>query len=422
MGIGLSTIGFLLLHFHFLNNRSDMIQFIPLSISLTIIILGLLYLYHYTHQKNCLFLVGLNCLLIIISFMEHIRPAYLFLQTISFFLYIFVIKKETSLEKNKRLCFLLFLYLVFGILKAMTSLDGLVHNYFINHYSSILLLITCVFICCYSVKIMREKQRESRPRISPTKRPSIFTLGMIIICMLLFISLLNPLVEYSYNQSRRFHAYQLETDQLNIQYLITATRNPRSQYFEDTHQPFHVELKNGIKPQMMKLYFNDTLLSAGTFEYNKDNEYLYIENERHPYPSLLLSKQTYTVELDHQKYTAQIQPVELDEYKYYDQDISISRCFIKDNYIYSFPRVIINNPHVILETVEIVDSRYQVVASLDNIHQLQFSADGKTVCLESMNVFQTNQSQKPYMFVITYKDKNQHIRKEYPLTHENPLP
>lgn len=83
MRLGLISLGFLMLY----------LDFLPTSISLTIIILGLIYIYQDSRNKEALYLILTNILLIVLSFLD---TPLLFLV----FKFIYVVTLLFFIEKN----------------------------------------------------------------------------------------------------------------------------------------------------------------------------------------------------------------------------------------------------------------------------------------------------------------------------------
>lgn len=67
MGLSICIIGFLCLHFHFLNMRIAYFEVFPLTVSLPIIILGFLYSYKEFHYEEYLYFIGLTTGLLVLN-------------------------------------------------------------------------------------------------------------------------------------------------------------------------------------------------------------------------------------------------------------------------------------------------------------------------------------------------------------------
>lgn len=413
MGLGLIIWGFMTLHFRFLDNPAN--QFFSLGVSLTFIILGFLYSYQKTHQKEYLYLITLGCMLIGVTFMENVRPLYLCLQTLLFASYLYFIQKQIPDYPYRKSYFIwLVLYVIAGFFKAITSLNGLWYQLDLNQFASYLLLIALIVELRHLWKFKKIIIFENQPQKTPVQRPVYIQLLVILLAIGLIVFTHKSLVQRSFQTSIQTDVYEITSEYVDVSYCLQYYVNYSNGSAGDLVISPYVKLKKDIKPRTLSFQFNQKMISKGTIEYFLNYDYYrYIESDRATF-IYDLTQNVYVI-IDGIKYPATIQEVHLDEYGYQDRDIKISHCLIKNQIVYTYPRIEFYNKDVRIVQMSIINQKTKEVISHLDLGDKHNYKDGISFFYElPTRVSQANNG--PYAFVLLYHDQDNIIKKEYPLT------
>lgn len=417
MGYIISLLGFICLHFHFLNLKIYNIEMFPLPISLSIMILGFLYSYKEFKDKHYLYFVFVSVFLIGITLMEsYVRAIYLIVQTLLFTYYIlWCFKKILSFQIKNYTHVIVGVYCFAGLLKAVCYIEEL-RYIFLRFERNVNIIIIISFLCLIIQAFHYRKFfiAENHVHHQVHKKPISYYFLIIFIAMMCLIVTYNPLTRYIDQKSIDTEIIEFENDFVSIKYYVHMTYN-KTQYIETSrnHEP-KVILKKNIKPQQLKIKNGGpNAIFEGYFDY-KDNQYDFIMTQSFDEEEVISAySYWYTLQLDNNKYPIQQKKVNYKTFSYHDKDIYISQGIILDNQVLVMPRVeFLHQKDVHIKKREIKDAQNQILSSSTSLNCSY--CDGRTIYHE-IPVQTSLQGKGPYTFIITFEDNT---TKEY-LLYEN---
>lgn len=422
MGLGIIIFGFFFLHFHFLNAQIYNIQLFPLSVSLPIIILGLLYAYRDSTKKEYLYFIFPCILLIVLTFMKDVRFPYLILLTLTYLCFVsFMVKQVSNDNQKKTIKICLLIYLISGFFKAATSMHGLFFNYDINQISSLIYPLSMIVLSYHLYKIKKWIHVESRPQVIPSPLPVWSHFLIIVLCITVILSTHTLFVQHSYDQSIQLDVYEFVSEKVKVKYFIEWGIEPMRP--QDSEVTPSIELLGKDRPHEMTILLNENILTKGSFQYDGD-EYKYIEEVRNRYESYFEIIPDCVILMDGNRYEAKVQKVKTNEYGYKDSHVQISHCMIENGRAFVMPRVEFFHQKVIVHKMSIHNAKGQILTQTELDEASMYYNDGTSFLPEFPIDKGPEYDNAPYSCTITYTNQdNQTITKEYLLTeYENHMP
>lgn len=428
MGLGMIIFGFACLHFHFLDAQVYNIEIFPLSISLMILILGFLYGFQKTRKKEYLFMIGLSCIMIGLTFMQDVRVEYLLGQTLLYTFFLLFMKKEVSdYPKSKAYCIWIILYVICGVMKTFT-VPGYFYllgkySYHANEYFSVMLVISVIATLIHLLRIKKLVHVENHPQPIIMRKSVFLSLFTILIAVIVIAFTQYSIIEHAYDVSIQNDVYQISNDQIVIKYLFPFRVDYSNGVMTNTDVSSEIELKTEAKPKYLTIEINNQIISRGYIVYHDDQTYEYQEQESSEYMGFYPLYSNCDITLDDCTYRAKIEKIHLEKYKYEDQEIRISQCLIHDGKVMTIPRIEIFHQKRTIKYIKILDKNRKVLTYQERDPAEQQYHDGVTFYHELPFSEMLYQGEGPYTIIIAYQDQEHIIEKEYPLiSDETSLP
>lgn len=415
MGLSICIIGFLCLHFHFLNMRIAYFEVFPLTVSLPIIILGFLYSYKEFHYEEYLYFIGLTTSLLVLNFMNDMRIGYLILQTLLYGLYLIFIQKQFPIKNQKSFTLWTILYFITGFLRALFTYRGI--HYLINlnilyECVSILSVIAVVITCYYLVKVRQSITIESHPQTIPSHKPLYLQILLIGICIALILFTHHSFTNHIYDQTIHLKTYEFKDDIIKIQYYIDYNIEYKQYIFKGTSPKVDVQLLDNIQHQTLTIYLDHIVLTEGYF--TNQNDYIETNNNLSSLKDPFFAKSCYVI-LDGKAFELEANLVQLKSYSHQNSSIQIQNCLIENNKVYMLPRIEMNQ-NIEIKKVTIYDQHHQELVCQNYDEEDCYYQDGYSFYYEKTPDKESQYGKGPYTIEITFKKDHQFITREYPLS------
>ncbi len=224
MGIGFIIIGFFFLHFHFLHIQVYNLELLTITLSLVAILLGMLYAYRYTRSKVYLIFSFVCFVMALLTLLPGARSLFLLFQTLFYTSYLlYMIKKYPDLSNIRFLKIATFIYFVMGLGKMICFTNHfylIIIGYNIYTLFSIGVCLSALITFWYLWKIRQLTPQESRPHTTPLTIPLYQYIIVLLLSVCFLVMIQQPFVEYIYDQDKQLDVYELENNQVTIQYIL----------------------------------------------------------------------------------------------------------------------------------------------------------------------------------------------------------
>lgn len=419
MGIGIIAVGFLLLHFHFINAQILNVQLYPLYVSLPMIILGLLYSYRATKKKEYLCFVGACVLLIGLMFIDDMRVLFLTFQTLLYVAYLLFIRKEVPNHKHKKIFLIwIIVYTIFGFIRSWTVFGWHIGHEF-NQIASIISIFSVIPLTIYLLRIRKSLSIEERPQIASINISTYIYILIIAISVLGIVLVRQPLTHYTNNQTNQFRIYQLDNEVIEPIYVIDW--QSYDTYEANIIGDFYIT--SDINVDTIELEFNNYAMVSGRLNLINERTYDFSSDVNKQGGWSIGGDPKCKFKLNGQKIPTKMKEINPNEYYYSDSYIKISKCMIYDGDVLVMPRIEFTNKKIQFNSIQILDNNNQIIATKQIENDNQDYSDFINVCPESINSSLKHSDETIYQVRLIYTDQDKTIMKEYPLKlYENHMP
>lgn len=412
VGICITVLGFLFLHFHYFNYVLSTIELFPYSVSLFMIILGLLYIYRYTKRKEYIYVSIISIIMMIMLFFDNynIRSVFLTLQTLMFVIFTLLIRKESPIiNKNKALLVWLGIYTISSIVRAW-SIYGW---QFLNRYNDIAIIISFVSVIVLNLYIMKTRNQfyfEKQPQTTSHNVTSYQYVLMIIMSVGLIIGIYQPFVKYATYNNVDIKYYQLANEKIELGYYLQYNINYSKTTMGVNDFIPTIKLLSDDNIKKISLFINEELVLSGDYQ---DNLFVQTYKKTHA----LDNNDRCIIKLDDTEYPLEVKKVNPKKYGYKGDGISISNAVIENNHMILLPRVALYFQNHSINHVQILDKTNVVIADSNNLKSYIPYQDIHTLYYEIPYTISSPAGEGPYIIRIIY---NAHpttpYYEEYPLT------
>lgn len=364
MRIGLISIGFLMLNLNFL----------PVSISLTIIMLGLIYAYEDKKDNEILYLIIVDILVIMFSFLE-IPLLFLFIKTIYVvYLLLFIEKNVNDEVSRRRLHKTIITYALLHVFNIIP---------FFGFLSIVLFFIT-VSIFRQLLKIRKGELKEDKPQLIMHQIPVAISVIVIVMSMVIIVFSRQYFVDYTYNKASNITVYEVISEKIKIRYFATQTVHYRlTNSWRGGSKPWIV-CDEELKGETLSVVVNGRTVAKGLLEFDGSKN-IYNQQSSFDISSMGLDTQTSCIiKVDENEYKGVIQKVEPSEYGYKDKNIQIDHCYIQEGYALSLPRIQVTGKDKAIRSVTVYDKSDEIIANFVYEDRDHNSSDNKSVYLENI--------------------------------------
>ncbi|MEG0276394.1 MAG: hypothetical protein RR630_05135 [Coprobacillus sp.] len=386
MRLGLISLGFLMLHLNFL----------PISISLTIIVLGLIYIYQDGRKSETLYLILTNILLIILSFLD---TAFLF--TIAKFIYIvtllFFVEKSIVNEQDKKRFHNTIL--IYGMLQLMSFIPAL----------SLLMIIQ--FFVSINIYLQMSHLRkitmvEDRPQIITQPKPIGISIFVVVISIVIIALTRQTFVDYTYNKASQISIYEVVSEEIKIQYFANQRISYRiSNLYRGGRQPV-LWMDDQVSGEKLSVEVDGRIVAEANIEFD-GTHWIYSMISGLSVSDNISDSKSCVIKIDDKEYNGVVQKVVPEQYGYKDNEIKLDHCYINNGYLITLPRIQVSGKEKHIRTIAILDKDDNEIYSYDYEQNDYLSSDNTTVYLESLASYK-NVSNGPYKVKIGFEsqDKN----------------